>query len=167
MTILEQQITAKELSALTGVPERTLRDRVADGTIERVGHGRYTLAAVRQLFAYLEGGPGGEEYQRERTRKVRADADMAEHELAVKRKEYVRVEDVTMAWGHLTMALQRNLLNVPGRAVLQLLRETDETTWKQKLKAEIVSALEQNKTDIFTITKENFYDEQEDETAGD
>lgn len=38
--------------------------------------------------------------------------------------------------------IRANLLNVPGRAVLQLLGEMDETIFKQKLRAEIILALD-------------------------
>ncbi|MDN7677858.1 hypothetical protein [Burkholderia cenocepacia] len=166
--ILEMEVTDADLAAMFGMTTRWVRDRAGDGTIARIGRNRYALGdSVQALIAYQTGGDVGEEINKARLRKLNADAARAEHALDVERRKYVLVDDVERAWGHLTMGLQRNLMNVPGRAVLQLLRETDEATWKQKLKAEIVSALEQNKADIFNMTKEDFYDEQDDEIAGD
>ncbi|MBR8433837.1 hypothetical protein KDW37_24075 [Burkholderia cenocepacia] len=166
--ILELEVSADVLAALTGMSRRWVFDRATDGTITRIGRGKFQLAeSLPALIAFMTRGELGEEIDKARLRKLNADAARAEHALDVERRKYVLVDDVERAWGHLTMGLQRNLMNVPGRAVLQLLRETDEATWKQKLKAEIVSALEQNKADIFNMTKEDFYDEQDDEISDD
>ncbi|QCU53381.1 hypothetical protein FFM54_29265 [Burkholderia pseudomallei] len=168
--ILEMEVTDADLAAMFGMTTRWVRQRAEDGVITRIGRNKYPLGdSVQALIAYQTGGELGEEINRARLRKLNADASRAEHALDVERRKYVLVDDVERAWGHITMGLQRNLMNVPGRAVLQLLHETDEATWKQKLKAEIISALEQNKVDIFNITKdrESFYDEQDDEIADD
>jgi hypothetical protein len=158
------EVTDADLAAMFGMTTRWVRDRAADGTITRIGRNRYPLGdSVQALIAYQTGGDIGEEINKARLRKLNADAARAEHALDVERRKYVLVSDVERAWGHLTMRLQRNLMNVPGRAVLQLLRETDETAWKRKLRSEIVSALEQNASDIFNITTENFYDEPDEE----
>lgn len=50
--------------------------------------------------------------------------------------------------------LRQNILGVPQRAVLQLLGETDEMAFKEKLRAEIVLALEQ------TVESEEFFEEE-------
>lgn len=44
-------------------------------------------------------------------------------------------------------AIRANIMNVPQRAVLQLLGETDERVFKEKLKAELVLALETSAQD--------------------
>ena len=55
--------------------------------------------------------------------------------------------------------IRQNLLNVPGRAVLQLLGETDEATFKQKLRAEIVLALETAATQALDLPEDEDADE--------
>jgi phage terminase Nu1 subunit (DNA packaging protein) len=53
-------------------------------------------------------------------------------------REFERVQSAMMA------SIRQNVMNVPQRAVLQLLGETNETAFKHKLRAELMLALEQS-----------------------
>ena len=66
----------------------------------------------------------------------------AELELAIAKKEVAPVREFEKACAMQDAAIRANILNVPGRAVLQLLGCTDETEFKAKLRAELVLALE-------------------------
>lgn len=75
-------------------------------------------------------------------RTKRAKMRQAELDLAVAMKAVAPIREFERVQASRYTLIRANLLNVPGRAVLQLLGETDEATFKQKLRAEIVLALE-------------------------
>jgi phage terminase Nu1 subunit (DNA packaging protein) len=77
-------------------------------------------------------------------RKLAAEAEMVELELAQARGEVASISDFERAQSKLNATIRQNMMNVPSRAVLQLLGETDETEFKNKLRAEIMLALEQS-----------------------
>ena len=51
----------------------------------------------------------------ERARKVAAEAQLAEMELAKARREFVAVADVASAWGEVLSAVRGRLLSMPAR----------------------------------------------------
>ena len=75
-------------------------------------------------------------------RKQKAETELAELELAEKKGEVALIAEFERAQSMVFAAIRANIMNVPQRAVLQLLGETDERTFKEKLKAELVLALE-------------------------
>ncbi|KVX10610.1 hypothetical protein WL01_22505 [Burkholderia ubonensis] len=140
--ILEMEVTDADLAAMFGMTTRWVRDRAGDGTIARIGRNRYALGdSVQALIAYQTGGDVGEEINKARLRKLNADATRAELELAKERGEVALISEFERAQSARYAVIQRNVLNVAQRAVLQLLHETDETVWKQKLREELTLAL--------------------------
>lgn len=77
-------------------------------------------------------------------RKLIADAELAELELAKAKGEVAPVRDFERAQARAMAMIRQNIMNVPARAVLRLLGETDETTFKATLRAELTLALEQS-----------------------
>lgn len=75
-------------------------------------------------------------------RKAKAETELAELELAEKRGEVALIAEFERAQAMAFGAIRTNILNVPQRAVLQLLGETDERVFKEKLKVELILALE-------------------------
>jgi phage terminase Nu1 subunit (DNA packaging protein) len=86
-----------------------------------------------------------------RRRKLSAEAAMAELELAKARGEVAPIREFEMTQSRMMATIRTNILNVPSRVVLQLLGETDEKTFKAKLRAELTLALEQSANDDFDI----------------
>lgn len=74
-------------------------------------------------------------------RAASAKMQMAELDLAKKRGEVADVRDFERAWARMLAEIQVKVMNVPQRVVIQLLGETNETLFKQKLKAELTQAL--------------------------
>ncbi len=91
---------------------------------------------------------------RERTRKLSAEATRAELQLAKERGEVALISEFERAQAARYAVIQRNVLNVAQRAVLQLLGETDEATFKQKLRAELTLALKQSSEAKLDLTDE-------------
>lgn len=77
-------------------------------------------------------------------RKLAAETAKAELELARFRGDVAPVIEFERAQARAFAVIRQNILNVPQRAVLQLLGETDETAFKERLRAELVTALEQS-----------------------
>ena len=72
-----------------------------------------------------------------RLRKLAADAELAELELAKKRSEVVAVDVVTQVWGGLCAEARIRFRNIPVRVVSALVGETDEREIKAALLREI------------------------------
>lgn len=80
--------------------------------------------------------------QQLKRRKLLAETEKSELELAKAKGEVAPVREFERATAGLMAVIRQNILNVPARAVLQLLGETDEAQFKAKLRAELVLALE-------------------------
>lgn len=76
-----------------------------------------------------------------RRRKLLAETVRAELETAKAKGEVAPVAEFERAQAGRDAAVRANIMNVPARAVLQLLGETDETVFKEKLRAELALAL--------------------------
>lgn len=75
-------------------------------------------------------------------RKLAAEAEKAELELAKAKGEVAPVREFERATASLMAIIRQNVMQVPGRIVMQLIGCTDETEFKTKLRAELVLALE-------------------------
>ena len=67
----------------------------------------------------------GSSYDEARTRKVNAEAEIAELELAKVRNQLVIVEDVVKAWTDTLANLKAKLTNVPSKAAPIVASESD------------------------------------------
>lgn len=142
MNIVDAEVNDRELAALVGLTDRRIRQLATEGKLVRVARNRFRLAdAVRVLLDEAAENNEGSELQKERLRKLRAEASMAELELLKARGQVAMVADFERVQAARYAMIRANCLNVPQRAVLQLLGETREETFKAKLKAELILAL--------------------------
>lgn len=77
-----------------------------------------------------------------RRREQRAKTERAELELAKARADVAPIREFERAQAAVFAEIRSNVMNVPQRVVVQLLGETDEIVFKQKLRAELALALE-------------------------
>ncbi|MDH0008380.1 terminase small subunit [Acinetobacter ursingii] len=77
-----------------------------------------------------------------RIRKQKAETELAELMLAEKKGQVALISEFEQAQAVVFGIIRSNMMNIPQRAVLQLLGETDARIFKEKLRAEIVLALE-------------------------
>ena len=115
---------------------------------------QFDLAAVadwREQRA-REAGKGGttNELRELQRRKLEAETEKAELELAKAKGNVALIEDFERAQALVFATIRTNVLNVPQRVVLQLLGETNETAFKEKLRIELAGALEQSAKTQFT-----------------
>lgn len=134
-------VTDAQLARLLDVSARRVRQLAEQGTLERVAPGRFNLGAAVQAMIEQAGG-NGSEFQRQRTRKMTADATAAELALAKACGEVAPIEEMAKVWDMRCGLIRANMMNIPSRAVLQLLGCTDEGEFKTKLREEIVLALQ-------------------------
>lgn len=140
--ILTKEVSDADLAALAGVTTRRIRQLAEAGKLQRIGRNRYNLAdAFQALLEEMSGGDKASELTAERVRKLRAEATMAELELAKQRGEVAPLAECQKEWESFCTILRTNMLNIPTRAVTSLLGETDERRWKAVLREEITIAL--------------------------
>ncbi|WP_063888175.1 terminase small subunit [Burkholderia ubonensis] len=75
-------------------------------------------------------------------RKLQAETLTAELKLAKERDAVAPVAEFEKATARLLATIRTNMLNIPARAALRLLGETNETAFKRVLREEITLALE-------------------------
>lgn len=159
MVTPETLVDDKTLGALLGISGRRVRQWAEQGIIQRADRGLYQLGPCLQ--ALLENASGtGSQLQRERIRKTAADADMAELQYAVARKEVAPITEFGMVQRRSYAIIRANVMNVPQRVVVQLLGVTDETEFKRKLKAELTLALVNSHEGIKAMKEEDLFDEE-------
>jgi phage terminase Nu1 subunit (DNA packaging protein) len=87
-------------------------------------------------------GDGPTDLETARQRKLAAEAELAELELAKAKADVGLISEFESAMAKRYSVIRVNVMNVPQRAVLQLLGCTDESEFKDKLRKELVLALE-------------------------
>src|SRR5210317_126642 len=85
----------------------------------------------------------GSSYDEARTRKVNAEAEIAELELAKVRGELVIAEDVVKAWDDVLSALKGKLLSIPTKAAPVVSAEPDAGICQSILEDLVNEALEE------------------------
>lgn len=146
-----KQVTRQALADVFGVSLPTIDAWVRKGCpfVEKGGRGQEWQFNTAQVSKWLrdrdvEEATGGipDDIEQLRIRKQKAETELAELELAEKKGEVALIAEFERAQAMVFAAIRANIMNVPQRAVLQLLGETDERAFKEKLKAELVLALE-------------------------
>lgn len=157
----ETLVTDAQLAAILDVSARRIRQLVESGTLERVERGRFELGpSIRALLEHAAGT--GSELQRERTRKLRADADMSELELARRKSQVALISEFERVQTARAAIIRANVLLVAQRAVLRLLGESDESKWKAVMREELTLALKTAAEADVDITEEETPDESND-----
>lgn len=147
-----QNVSRKGLSDVFGVALTTVDAWVKRGCPVVVrGHGKgsewqFNTAQISQWLQdqavdYATGGIPDNKEELE-LRKQKAETELAELKLAKEKGEVALISEFERAQSIAFSIIRSNILNIPQRAVLQLLGETDERTFKEKLRAELVLALE-------------------------
>ncbi len=108
----------------------------------RISRNRYALGdAFAALVEEMAGGDKASELTAERVRKLRAEATMAELELAKQRGEVAPLSECQKVWEQFCVVLRTNLLLIPTRVAQTIVGETDERRLKSVLREEITLAL--------------------------
>ena len=134
------EVTDTQLAKLAGVSARRIRQLAEQGTLQKVRLGRYLLGPA--FSALIEEASGkGSELQKQRTRKVRADADLAELNLARELEQVAPIAEMQKVWDHQCVLIRTNMLNIPRRVISSIVGESDERKIKAILTDEIKQVL--------------------------
>ena len=147
-----QTVNRGELAGFLGVSTPSIDRFIKEGmpVLKVGGRGKaaeFDLAVVVQWYADRRAreaaGDKPTDLQEIDRRTATAKMELAELELAKKRGEVAPIRDFERATARLMATIQINIMNVPARAVLQLIGCTDESEFKTKLRAELQLALDQ------------------------
>ncbi len=141
--LVDFEVTDADLAALVGCSARYVRKLASEGKIRRVGRNTFVLgdalqAVIQEMTA---GGGGAKQLMAERVRKLSADATLSELALAKARGEVAPVADFERAQSLRFALIRARMMQIPYRAVVQIVAERDEAKIKSVLAAEIHQAL--------------------------
>ena len=133
-------VSDAELAKLLGVSARRIRQLAEQGVLEREERGKYALGP--SIRAVIENAAGsGSELQRERIRKLRADANLAELELAREKGLVAPIQQMERVWNNVMATIRAQMMGVPGRVIVRIIGEKSELAIKAALADEIRLAL--------------------------
>ena len=133
---LQISVTVNVLAHICKVPERTVNEYRDKGIIKRDADGRYHLAeSLAGLISHYKttrgrGRPPNDESDKnpltaEQVRKIKAQADTAEFNLAIKRGEFIPREDVVAGARVVNANARARLLAIPSKAAPQIVGESN------------------------------------------
>lgn len=133
------ECTAEQLGELLGITPRHINRLIGH---LKVARGRWTLGtALPALVEAISGGPAGGDLTKERTRLVKAQADRAELEFALARKEIAPLSEMTRAMDLRCGMIRARMMAIPARTLTMLIGEKDEARFRAVMTAEVKLAL--------------------------
>ena len=143
---LNQPYPLPVLSKVINLGVRRIQELADEGILVREGRGKYPLADnVLAYIGFLRGvaqNAGQEiDFNAEKARKTKAEADIAEIEAAKAKGEVVELKDVERGLEYAFAEIKTNLRSVPSRVVGRIVGETEEHKIKEAILDEIDSIL--------------------------
>lgn len=151
-----QHVNRTELAKIIGVTVKSIDSWVRHGCpYDQAGiRGRqewqFNTAHVIKWLRDRDRQQSTSEMRELQLRKLEAETVRAELDLAKAKGEVALIDDFERAQALVFAAIRTNVLNVPQRVVVQMLGETNETAFKEKLRAELAAALEQSAATQFS-----------------
>lgn len=147
--IAEKTISIRELASLIMVSERRVQQLTKEGIFRRTSHGIYYLeSSVQSYIKHLKESAGGgtnqaniQEFHLAKTRKLKAEAEIAEMNAAQMAGDLITVADVKHTWANLVAEVCNRIRNIPARVVPSILGEIDERKMRFRITEEIDAAL--------------------------
>lgn len=135
------------IAKLFGLTERRVQQLARDGIIPKPEKNQYELiGCVRSYINYLQQrafgkGAAPQDTHFERARLLKAQADMAEIELAERTGQLVTVERIEADWVQMVTACRAKLLGIPTKTAYQIANLKDPEEVEKFLKRTIHEAL--------------------------
>ena len=130
---------------LLDLTDRRVQQLSREGIIPKTERGRYELVpAVRGYIKYLRDrcvDNGVVSIDVARQRKITAEAELAEIELAKARADVVCIQDVAKQWDFILSAVRTRLLAVPTKVAPMAAVETDQSRVKELIEDGVFTAL--------------------------
>jgi phage terminase Nu1 subunit (DNA packaging protein) len=137
------------IAKLLDLSERRVQQLSREGVIPKATRGQYDLVgSVRGYVRYLrnqaaKAQAGAPDYASERTRFIRARADLAEMEAAEKRGAVIPAADVEAAWIAVLARLRTRILALPDRLAPLVHAEASPAGVRDTLRGALREALEE------------------------
>jgi phage terminase Nu1 subunit (DNA packaging protein) len=152
MDHLKISITVGEFAQLVGLSVRRIQQLSDEGIIPKDERGKYVISEAIPAFINHQRSmiekKGDVDYERARAQKMRAMAEIAEIELAVKKGELVRVEIISEQIKKEYGYVREKLLAIPSKISLQLCGITEPGDIQKKLDKSINDALSDMQGDL-------------------
>ena len=135
------------IAKLFGLTERRVQQLARDGVIPKPEKNQYELiGSVRSYIEYLQQrafgkGVAPQDTHHERARLIKAQADMAEIDLAERTGQLVTVERIEADWIQMVTACRAKLLGIPTKTAYQIANLKDPEEVEKFLKRTIHEAL--------------------------
>lgn len=146
-------VTEKELASILNISEGRIRSLVTEGVLTRAYRGQYNeKECVKQYISYLQEiarkrekpvSSEDADYNEQRARLTKLQADKAELDLDIRLGQYVKTEAVTSELENVFINMRAKLLSLPGRAASELLGVKKQTEMQAILKKIIYEALDE------------------------
>ena len=160
----QDRYTATRLAAELGIDGRRLRDVLTRVTpVETKGRSKlYLLRDVIPHVAKYLGAPDVIDLNVERARKMKAEAELAEIELAKMRGETINVEVATLVWGEVLSVAKSRLLSIPAKLAPIVAVEDAPAMCKALIEEQVVEVLDELGGDIAVWSEDAGGDADED-----
>jgi len=160
----QDRYTATRLAAELGIDGRRLRDVLTRVTpVETKGRSKlYLLRDVIPHVAKYLGAPDVIDLNVERARKMKAEAELAEIELAKMRSETINVEVASLIWGEVLSVAKSRLLSIPAKLAPIVAVEDAPAMCKALIEEQVVEVLDELGGDIAVWSEDAGGDADED-----
>lgn len=136
----------KTISKLLDLSPRRVQQLVKEGVIPKMERGRYELVpVVRAYIHYLRERniqAGVVSLEEVRTRKLKAEAELVEIDLAQQRGETIKVDAAAIVWGEVLSAAKSRLLSIPAKLAPMVAVEDDPAICKALIEEQVHEALD-------------------------
>lgn len=150
------EVSVKALASFLMVSERRVQQLTKQGVCVKVDSGKYDFVRSAQGYMrFLQArsignaamalhGPDAPDYHREKARKIKAEADLAEIAVAVKRGQLVDAKEAEREAESVMLQIRTRMLTVPDRVTPQVLGEVDE----RRIHAVVLNEIEEALTSL-------------------
>ena len=119
-------VTSQSLGRVFGITSRRVRQLVDDKVLERNGSNDYDLIDNVQRYYAFKNKDNTEDYSKEHTKLEKAKRELAELELAEKKKNLHKTEDIELMVGGMVVVFKRAMLSIPHKIAKQCEGKTKE-----------------------------------------
>lgn len=140
MAMVPQGWSISTLAVELGKDRRTIATAVRD-LVPMERKGRVELYRLSDVLPLVMGGGKPTDFDDAKARKMAADAELAEEELARVRRETILVADVISALGPEYAALRARVLAIATKLAPRVAIETDERVCRALIERECIEAL--------------------------
>ena len=159
-------VPKNQLAEIFGVSAHTIRFWIDDGlpVVERTGSGagRHNQYDTHAVTTWLENRAAKKQdvidYNEERARKTKLEADKLALDLLKMQRELIHVDDIERAWGSLVAAFRARVLSLPSRIASQVLTMTSAFDVEAFIRQQVYEALSE-------LSKDAEYDPEEGEAV--